>query len=348
MPRILLVKTSSLGDVVHNCPAASDIARCVPGAVIDWVVEEPFDEIAALHRSVRRVIPVAIRRWRGALLSAATWAGAGRFRRALREERYDFVIDSQGLVKSALVAAFARGAKHGLDRGSAREPFAAAFYGTRHAVPVGLHAVERNRRLAAEVLGYTLQGACDYGLHAAADLPVDVRAPASSPASSPSSSPSSSPYALLLTMTSRDDKLWPEANWRSLGSALEARGMQCLLPWGTEDEKRRCERIAASIRGAVVPRRMSLGELASVAGKARCVVGVDTGLAHLAAALDVPVVGLYRGSDPALTGLVAGGANGNADGNANGDARVRNLGGPGAIAAVDEVLAALRSLGALP
>ena len=116
--------------------------------------------------------------------------------------------------------------------------------------------------------------------------------------------------------------------------------MQCLLPWGTEEEKRRCERIAASIRGAVVPRRMSLGELASVAGKARCVVGVDTGLAHLAAALDVPVVGLYRGSDPALTGLVAGGA--------QGAARVRNLGGPGATPAVDEVLAALRALGALP
>ena len=328
MPRILLVKTSSLGDVVHNCPAASDIARCVPGAVIDWVAEEPFDEIAALHRSVRRVIPVAIRRWRGELLSAATWTGLGRFRRALREERYDFVIDSQGLVKSALVAAFARGARHGFDHGSAREPFAAAFYGARHAVPVGLHAVERNRRLAAEVLGYTLEGACDYGLRAAAQLAVDAGVTASSP------------YALLLTMTSRDDKLWPEAHWCSLGSALEARGMQCLLPWGTEDEKRRCERIAASIRGAVVPRRMSLGELASVAGKARCVVGVDTGLAHLAAALDVPVVGLYLGSDPALTGLVASGP--------AAEARVRNLGGPGATPAVDEVLAALRALGALP
>jgi heptosyltransferase-1 len=150
LPRILLVKTSSLGDVIHNCPAASDIARSVPGAVIDWVVEEPFDEVAALHRSVRRVIPVAIRRWRGELLQAATWSGFGRFRRALRGERYYFVIDSQGLVKSALVAAFARGRKHGFDRGSAREPFAAHFYGARHAVPVGLHAVERNRRLAAE------------------------------------------------------------------------------------------------------------------------------------------------------------------------------------------------------
>ena len=239
--------------MVHNCPAASDIARCVPGAVIDWVVEEPFDEIAALHRSVRRVIPVAIRRWRGALLAAATWSGLGRFRRALREERYDFVIDSQGLVKSALVAAFARGAKHGFDRGSAREPFAAAFYGARHAVPVGLHAVERNRQLAAEVLGYELEGACDYGLRAAAQLPIEVQRP----------------FALLLTMTSRDDKLWPEAHWRSLGSALEASGMQCLLPWGTEQEKRRCERIAASIRGAVVARPRLRGGGGGGAGEAQ-------------------------------------------------------------------------------
>jgi heptosyltransferase-1 len=335
LPRILLVKTSSLGDVVHNCPAASDIARCVPGAVIDWVVEEPFEQVAALHRSVRRVIPVAIRRWRSELLSAATWSEFGRFRGALRGERYDFVIDSQGLVKSALVAAFARGRIHGFDRGSAREPFAARFYGTQHAVPAGLHAVERNRRLAAEALGYSLEGACDYGLHVAADLPVEVRAPASSR------------YALLLTMTSREDKLWPEEHWRSLGTALEARGLHCLLPWGTEEEKCRCERIAAGLPGAVVPRRMTLAELARLASKARCVVGVDTGLAHLAVALGVPVVGLYRGSDPALTGLYAGGPDGGVVGGANGDARVRNLGGPGVTPAVDEALAALQALGAL-
>jgi heptosyltransferase-1 len=326
MPRILLVKTSSLGDVVHNCPAASDIARCVPGALIDWVVEEPFHEIAALHRSVRRVIPVAIRRWRDALLSAATWSEFGGFRRALRGERYDYVIDSQGLVKSALVAAFARGRKYGYDRASAREAFAARFYGSRYAVPLGLHAVERNRRLAAEALGYTLPGACDYGLRVAGDLPVDLRAPASSP------------YALLLTMTSREDKLWPESNWRSLGLALQARGLQCLLPWGSEEEKRRCERIAASLQGSAVPRRMTLALLARLASSAQCVVGVDTGIAHLAVALGVPVVGLYCGSDPALTGLY---------GDPAGGARVRNLGGPGATPAVDEALAALRELGAL-
>src|SRR5688572_23270171 len=164
VPRILFVKTSSLGDVVHNCPAVTEAARRVPGAQIDWVVEEPFAEIAALHADVRRVIPVAIRRWRGAFFSPATWAEFGAFRKRLRSERYDFVIDSQGLVKSALLAALAAGRKHGFDRASAREPFAVRFYDARHAVPLALHAVERNRQLAAAALGYRAEGASDYGL----------------------------------------------------------------------------------------------------------------------------------------------------------------------------------------
>ncbi|MSQ48846.1 MAG: lipopolysaccharide heptosyltransferase I [Betaproteobacteria bacterium] len=322
MPKILFVKTSSLGDVVHHCPAVTDVARYVPGAVIDWVVEEAFAEVAALHPQVRRVIPVALRRWRGTLFSSSTWAEFGAFRAALRSEHYDFVIDGQGLIKSALVAAQARGPKHGFDRTSAREPVAARFYDTRHAVPRALHAVERNRRLAAAALGYALEGACDYGLRAA------------DPAQLQGGGPTSAPYALLLTMTSRDDKLWSEEHWRSLGAKLAARGMQCLLPWGSEEERCRCARIATAIPGAVVPQRMSLTELASLARGAHCVVGVDTGLAHLAAALDVPVVGLYCASDSELTGLYGSG-------------RFANLGSAGQPPAVGEVLVALESLGTL-
>ena len=313
--RILFVKTSSLGDVVHNCPAVSEVARRVPGACIDWVVEEPLAELAALHASVRRVIPVAIRRWRAALLSPATWSEIAEFRLALVRERYDCVIDSQGLVKSALVAALARGSSHGLDRASAREPFAARFYDRRHAVPVDLHAVERNRRLAAAALGYRAQGGCDYGLRAAGEAPIAARRP----------------FALLLTMTTRDDKLWPEEHWRALGSALGARGVQCVLPWGNDDEKLRCARIATAIAGAIVPRRMTLTELARLALHARFVVGVDTGLAHVATALGVPAVGIYSGSDPALTGLY-------------GSERARNLGNAGKPPSASDVLAALEGL----
>ena len=318
MPRILFIKTSSLGDVVHNCPAVSDVARCVPGAVIDWVVEDSFAEVAALHAAVRRVIPVSIRRWRGALLSPSTWSEFLAFRAALRAERYDAVIDSQGLVKSALLAAMASGRKHGLDRASAREPFATRFYDAMHGVPPGLHAVERNRLLAAAALGYAKPKGCDYGLLAAEDPPIRARAP----------------YVLLLTMTSRDNKLWPEENWRALGAWLEGRGLHCLLPWGTEEERRRCARIATAIPGAVVPQHMTLAGLASLAREARCVVGVDTGLAHLAAALGVPVLGLYCGSDPALTGLHGNGA-------------LRNLGGAGKPPQVPEAQAALAALGVL-
>ena len=318
MPRILFVKTSSLGDVIHNCPAVTDVARHVPGAQIDWVVEEPFAGLAALHANVRRVIPVAIRRWRSEIASTGTWSEFGDFRRLLRAEDYDAVIDSQGLVKSALVAALARGPKHGFDRASAREPLAARLYDHLHAVPVGLHAVQRNRRLAAAALSYAPGEACDYGLRAEGDSPLHTLIP----------------FALLFTMTSREDKLWPEEHWRSLGMALEAGGIHCLLPWGSDEEKRRCARIATAIPGAVVPRRLSLPELARLARRAHCVVGVDTGLSHLAAALGVRTVGLYCGSSPALTGLY-------------GSDRLRNLGGPGAAPAVGAALEALRSLGAL-
>jgi len=317
VPRILFVKTSSLGDIVHNCPAVSDVARCVPDAVIDWVVEEAFAGVAALHSHVRRVIPVAIRRWRGSLLAAATWSELGAFRAALRNERYDAVIDSQGLLKSALVAAQALGRTHGFDRASAREPIAVRFYDVTHAVRGNLHAVDRNRQLAAAALGYRVEAPCDYGLRVT---------------SATGSAPASKPYAMLFTMTSRDDKLWPEEHWRSLGNALASRGLDCVLPWGKEEERRRCARIAAAIPGAAVPHRMTLAEVARLTRDARCVVGVDTGLAHLAAALEVPVVGLYCGSDPVLTGL-------------HGAGRLWNLGKAGEPPAVHAVLEALGTLG---
>jgi len=314
MPRILFVKTSSLGDVVHHCPAVSDAARSLPGADIDWVVEESFAGIATMHRAVRRVIPVALRRWRARLWSPAVWRELAALRRALAAERYDFVVDSQGLIKSAVISSLASGERHGLDRDSAREPLAARFYDRRHRVPRALHAVERNRRLAAAALGYATQGPCDYGLRVEGAAP---QAPAG-------------PYAVLFTMTSRADKLWAEERWRELGRLLAARGLQAVLPWGNDAERARCERIAGAVQGATVPKHMTLLELAPLLRGARCAAGADTGLSHLAVALGVPAVGIYCGSDPALTGLCG--------------ARARNLGAPGAPPAAAEVLAALEAL----
>ncbi|HZM36261.1 MAG TPA: lipopolysaccharide heptosyltransferase I [Burkholderiales bacterium] len=307
MKRILFVKTSSLGDVVHHCPAVSDAAARFPGAAIDWVVEAPFAGVAAMHPAVRRAIPVSMRSWRNALWHPAVWSEMGAFRRALVAERYDTIIDTQSLVKSALVCRFASGTKHGMDRASAREPLAARFYDVKHPVPRALHAVERNRRLTAAALGYALDGECSYGLR------INGAAPARDG------------YSVLLTMTSRADKLWPEPRWMELGRAL---GTSLVLPWGSDEERARAERIAGGIKGASVPGRMSIAQLGELFAGARRVVGLDTGLTHLAAALGAATVGIYCGSDPARTGLY-------------GAAHARNVGAPGRAPEVTEVLESL-------
>jgi len=306
MPSILFVKTSSLGDVVHNCPAVSDVVRRLPGAEIDWVVEEGFAGIAAMHGAVRRVIPVAIRRWRASAWSPAAWTEFGEFRRRIGAQRYDAVIDTQSLLKSALVARLASGARHGLDRASAREPLAACLYGTTHAVPRELHAVERNRRLAAAALGYAPDARLDYGLRAPGAVVRSAR-------------------VVLLTMSSRADKLWEESRWVELARAL---GAPLVLPWGSEAERARAARIAAGLPQAEIPPRMALDELATLFAGARAVIGVDTGLTHLAAALGTPTRGIYCGSDPALTGLY-------------GAPEARNLGASGRPPSVAEVLGSL-------
>jgi heptosyltransferase I len=303
MQRILFVKTSSLGDVVHHCPAVTDAARSTGGAQIDWVVEEAFTAVARMHGAVRRVIPVALRRWRSALWSAAVWREIAAFRRALGAERYDAVIDTQGLLKSALVTRLASGTRHGMDRASAREPIAARLYDVAHEVPRALHAVERNRRLTAAALGYARNGACDYGLQREA-------------------AGRSGAYAVFLTMTSRADKLWPEKSWVDLGRAL---ALPVVLPWGSAAERSRAERIAAGIGEAVVPQRMDIEALAEVLLGAKSVVGLDSGLTHLAAALGASTVGIYCASDPALTGLY-------------GTSHARNVGAPGKPPQLFEVL----------
>lgn len=313
MPRILFVKTSSLGDVVHHCPAVADAARALPGAALDWVVEEAYAPLVALHRDVRRAIPVALRRWRARLLAPATRRELGHFCARLRAEHYDAVIDTQGLIKSALLARLARGWRHGPDAASARERLATLFYEVRHPVPRERHAVERNRLLAARALGYSVPEECDYAL-------VAPRAGAARDC------------AVLLAMASRPEKLWPVGHWREVARALAAQGLRVVLPWGEAAERRRGLEIAEGIAGADVPDRMDLPDLAALLAQARIVIGLDTGLSHLAAALGAPTVGVYGASDPGRTGL-------------HGAARVRNCGAPGRFPEPAEVLSAAAALG---
>lgn len=317
MRSILLIKTSSLGDVIHNLPVVSDLRRRWPQATIDWVVEENFAALPRLHPEVRQVIPVAIRRWRKHLGQAQTWRELRAFVRAVRSQHYDLVIDTQGLVKSALITRLANGLRCGYTAEVARERWAACAYDCRYSIPTNAHAVERNRWLAAAAAEYTLEDLpLRYGIHARTPLPDWVPA---------------GPVCVLLSATSRDDKLWPEAHWIALGQLLHVQGVRAVLPAGSARERERAERIAAGIPGAVVAPPSDLETLAAVLAAAQSVVGVDTGLTHLAAALAQPVLALYVATDPGLTGVYAG-------------SRAINLGGKGQMPEPEEVFSRLQSL----
>ncbi len=331
MKRILIVKTTSMGDVIHALPAVQDILQHFPDAQIDWLVEESFADIPRLHPHVQQVFTVAIRRWRKQLLSCQTWREIRAVKRAIASHAYDAVIDAQGLVKSAWMTRWARGPRYGYDMQSIREPLASRFYQHQFAVSYQQHAVTRIRTLMALSLGYPVpQDLPDYGLKSdqavVTDLPEALQLPAR--------------FWIALHATSRDSKLWPEEHWVALGQHYAAQGLAMCLPWASAEEKARAERIAlqvnqtqgsqAPINEAMVLPKSSLQQLAQVIPLAKFAVGVDTGLSHLAAALDIPVVALYTDTDPGLTG-VAGGRK----------ALAINLGGKQQIPDIPAVLAAI-------
>jgi len=320
MPKILLVKTSSMGDVIHNLPVVSDIRAHFPEAEIDWVVEESFAGIPALHPGVGKIIPVAVRRWRKHLLSRAVHTEISAFVKHLRSKTYDVVLDTQGLIKSAIITRLAQGARCGFDRKSAREPLAALFYDKTLRIEKIQHAVVRNRLLAGRTLGYSPDDPVNYGIVAPSlALPW---LPAT-------------PFVVLLHATSRDDKLWPEADWIALGAYLAGKGIACVLPWGSTAEQQRSQWLADKISLSVVPPALTLGQAATLLSLSIATVGVDTGLVHLAAALNVPAIAIYCASDPGLTGLhVSSG-------------QAINLGGAGAPPDAASVIDALNRIAAL-
>ncbi|AOR63336.1 lipopolysaccharide heptosyltransferase RfaC [Pectobacterium wasabiae] len=287
--RVLIVKTSSMGDVLHTLPALTDAMQAIPGIQFDWVVEEGFAQIPSWHPAVSRVIPVAIRRWRKSWFSAPIRQERAEFTRQLRQYRYDAVIDAQGLIKSALlVTRLANGKKHGLDCKSAREPLASWFYNYRHPISRQQHAVERVRELLASSLGYkkpTERGDYAIAQRFLAQLPVDANR-----------------YLVFLHATTRDEKHWPEAHWRELIALLAPSGLRIKLPWGAEHEHQRALRLAEGFPHVEVLPRLTLQQVAEVLAGANAVVSVDTGLSHLTAALDRPNITLYGPTDPGLIG----------------------------------------------
>jgi heptosyltransferase-1 len=309
--RLLIVKTSSMGDVVHALPVVADVHRRFPDAQIEWLVESPFAAIPRLHPGVQHVLPMAWRKWRKALFRRATWQAMAAVRSELQREPYDLVLDLQGLVKSALWARQARGPVAGYDRASLREPLAASLYQRTATVPRALHAVQRCRELAAAHLGLGAPTeAPEFGLRA----PEPVWLPRG-------------PFSVLIPNASRAEKLWPERHWIAVGRHLLERGLPPVVLWGSQAEQSLAEGIAAGCDGDVPP-FLKVGEMASVLARAGQVVGLDTGFTHLAAAFGRPTLGIYCDHEPGLAGIT-------------GPGRVASIGGKGQVPPRNDVMALL-------
>ena len=275
--RVLLIKTSSLGDVVHALPAVSDATES--GFEIDWVVEEAFSEIAELHPGVSKVIPIAWRRWRKSLFSS--FEEMRDFKRELSGKRYDICLDSQGLLKSGACSLVSNSKiRVGFDYGSAREPLVSFLYHRKILVPQDLHAIDRQRSLFSKALSYHLSEEPNTGIQKTSEVKKQI---------------------FLLHGTTWESKRWPLDCWINLASKAKSAGLEVLVSWGNEGEHRDAEKIVAGSGATILP-KTPLKELASRLSESQVVVGVDTGLMHLSAAIGVPTLGLYGPTRVELTG----------------------------------------------
>ena len=313
--RILIVKTSSMGDVVHALPAISDIARAMPRAQIDWLVEKGFAAIPGQHAAVQRVITLQWRKWRQSLWGANTREAIRTWRTEMGRQRYELIIDMQGLVKSATFAMFAQGPRGGYDWQSIREPLASLTYQHKAQVALDLHAVDRCRRLAAQLLNYPVPDTPpDFGLRTG-QRPW---------------TPGEGPFAVLIPCASRPEKLWPLENWVAIGNELRDKGWQLAIMWGSPEEQTLAQAIASKTDGQAPP-FLTVAQVSDTLAHAEVVVGLDTGMSHIAAAHGRPTVGIYCDHEPGLAGL-------------RGSGPVISLGGKGQTPSLAEVQVALQQV----
>ena len=297
-PKILLVKLSSLGDVLHNLPIVWDIRARLPNAQIDWVVEEGYVHLLQPllshdgFRGIDRIIPFGLRRWKKSLLSLHAWKEFFAFKKNLQRVRYDFVIETQGLLKSALVCALASKAPDVVVAGIANatefsgyEPLARNFYTQKVQVPLQCHAVDRSRYVVSSAFNWPLISRTENAIFYPGNVAL--------PNIAEQVNRFKKPYVLFFHSTAREAKRWSEENWVRLGNVLGARGYQVVLPWGNSSEKAISEKLASSIPNSIVPNAFSIEEAFLIISSATLVVGVDTGLTHLSAVLNRPTVEVY-------------------------------------------------------
>ena len=295
--KILVVRLSSLGDILHLFPAISDLHRLFPDAEIHWLVEPAFAELAGWHSAVKKVIAVPLRAHK------KTWWKAPALltslRKQLQAEKYDRVLDAQGLLKSAMLARLAGVAVSGFDADSARESLAAQFYQKTAHIPNGLHVIEKNRQLVKMIFGADSSQADDFGLDKFCQRQLQVNL------SSKLREITRQPYVVLLHGTTWNSKYWPESSWQELIRLLTRQGWRCLLPWGNEGEHLRAQRlqVAGGELAQILP-KLSLSELTSVLLHARAFISVETGIGHLAAVLNIPGLMLHGPTDPEYSGIL--------------------------------------------
>ena len=285
----LLIKMTSMGDLIHALPAITDASRAIPGIQFDWVADEAFAQVASWHPAVNRIIKSAHRRWKKNLRQVIGDGELKQFYQTLNAHHYDTVIDSQNGLKSALVAWLRRGPCHGLDKHSVREKPAHWAYRFQHHCPANSHAIDKHRLLFAKALGYALPDSRpDYGIDrerlSLPELPLPEQ------------------FIFLVHNASKDNKLWPEAHWLALIEKTLTEGYELLLPCGNEEEYQRAKRLADHFDGATALPKLTLSETATVIDKAKGAVCCDTGLGHMAGMLDTPAVSLYGATDPRLIG----------------------------------------------
>lgn len=328
MKKLLLVKTSSMGDLIHTFPALTDLSQHCPNEYeITWLVEESFADIAKMHPMTKEVIIFGSRRWKKHLFSRQTWQEFGAFKKALRSEKWDLIVDCQGLFKSAMMTKLAaqKGtiSTYSYSKESIRDPFAARFYQQGFSVEKGLTAIERNRQLFGKIFNYTPAPLADFGIQHWDET---------------SELTPKSPFAALIHGTSAENKEWPEEKWIEIGNWLSEKGLISLLFWGNAREKARAERIAQQIPNAVVMPKVSIQEAGLILSKASLIIAVDTGFAHLANTQDRPVIGLFLGSHADYAGVIPTKHNPHAI----------NLGGKGENPEVSEVIKAIEDFEILP
>lgn len=305
-PKILLVKLSSLGDVLHNLPIVWDLRKRLPRAQIDWIVEEAYVHLleplrtTETFRGIDHIIPVAFRRWRKTLFSLRTWREFFAMRKVLQATTYDVVLETQGLLKSALVCALAKKSEGTVVAGlgnstehSGYEPLARMFYTQSVHVPLKCHAIDRSRWVMCSAFDWPLLNRNEepplfYPLDFIAQLPPLLLEGLKKTAQG-----SPAPYVLCFHATARATKRWPNENWVELGKALSSQGHQLVFPWGSPEEMKVSALIASQIPGAIVPRAFSIEEAYSLVSHAALTIGVDTGLTHLSAVLAKPTVEIY-------------------------------------------------------